>query len=50
MTVFNELTHFTLLLLEFESSSYLVSRKKERKKKPFKNIFPLKLASGFFTS
>lgn len=32
MTVFNELTHFTLLLLEFESSSYLVSRKKERKK------------------
>lgn len=39
MTVFSELTHFTLLLLEFESSSYLVSRKKRKKKKPFKNIF-----------
>lgn len=50
MTVFSELTHFTLLLLEFESSSYLVSRKKERKKNPSRIFFPLKLASGFFTS
>lgn len=32
MTVFNEPTHFTLLLLEFESSPYLVSRKKRKKK------------------
>lgn len=41
MTVFSELTHFTLLLLEFESSSYLVSRKKERKKNPSRIFFPL---------
>lgn len=49
MTVFSEPTHFTLLLLEFESSSYLVSRKKERKN-PSRIFFPLGLASGFFTS
>lgn len=46
MTVFNELTHFTLLLLEFESSSYLVSRKKERKKNPSRIFFHSSLQVG----
>lgn len=48
MTVFSEPTHFNLLLLELESSAYLVSKKKEKTLQ--EDFFPLMLTSEFFTS